>query len=67
MKKLLSILILTTFLLNSCGQAVEVKVEKSAPKNVKTALAKKDYFTEETRLIGKITTLTETSINPLAS
>lgn len=67
MKKIITTIILTSLILSSCGQVAEVKVEKPEAKNVKTSVAKMDYFTEQTRLIGKISTLSETSINPLVS
>lgn len=67
MKKILTILLLMSLILSSCWTTPVVTVEKPTAKNVKTSVAKMDYFTEETRLIGRISTLSETSINPLTS
>lgn len=57
MKKIITPILLATFVLSSCGTAPtpEQKVE-TATKSVKIATVKPDYFTENTKLIGKIAT-----------
>jgi multidrug efflux pump subunit AcrA (membrane-fusion protein) len=68
-KKIVSaLLLLLALFLVSCGDQVAPTVEDpSAIKNVSLSVAKKDFFTENIPLPGKVTPLTETTLSPQVS
>jgi multidrug efflux pump subunit AcrA (membrane-fusion protein) len=60
--------IASVLLLTSCGkEAAPVAQDTSAIKNVSLSVAKKDYFTENIPLPGKVTPIMESSISPQVS
>lgn len=66
MKKLISIFIVSTLILSSCGQAEVIKVEKTPGKNIVSDIIKSDYFSEQIKLSGKVSPLMETPVSVLA-
>ena len=66
-KKIVSALVISTLLLTSCGKTEEVKVEQSPAKGIVSTSVKKDFFSEDIKLTGKVTPLTETPVSPLVS
>lgn len=68
MKKILSFLLLSTFILTSCGKTQEVVVDTSVkPKFVTSQVVWEKSFVEDLKLIGKVASSQETSVSPLAS
>lgn len=67
MKKIISGMVLWTFILTSCGKAEVVVDTAVKPKYVKTEIVSQKWFSEDVKLIGKIAGFQETSIAPLTS
>jgi PBP1b-binding outer membrane lipoprotein LpoB len=51
MKKIISLMVLLTFVLTSCGQAAEEPTTEIKPKYVKTQTLEKKIFAEDLKLI----------------
>lgn len=63
-KKLIASILLTTFLLSSCGSTAIPETKTETPKkSVTTEVVKSDYFTERVKLVGKIVPSKETTVS----
>lgn len=61
-KKLIAIFILASIILTSCGSTNITKQDDTTKKQVTTKIVTKDYFTEDIKLVGKISPVIETPI-----
>lgn len=67
-KKIISLLLVSSLLLASCwGNTVVIKEDPVAKKSVTTTMVKKDYFSEQLKLVWKVSSIMETPISPLSS
>lgn len=64
-KKILSSFIVLTFLLSSCWESVIINEDKVPSKKVTSYKVKKDFFSENIKLIWKVSPIIETPISSL--
>ncbi|MDD2486877.1 MAG: efflux RND transporter periplasmic adaptor subunit [Candidatus Gracilibacteria bacterium] len=67
-KKIVSSLLISSLFLASCGSDVPLPKEEPTPKkHVSIATIKKDFFSEQIKLVGKVSSIMETPVSSLSS
>jgi hypothetical protein len=67
MKRTITIFLLTTIILTSCGPKIDIEGSQTPPKYVTTQIVEKKSFFEQLKLPGKIFPLKETHVSSLSS
>lgn len=67
MKKIFSIFLLMMFLLTSCSEEKVISTDEVKTKYVWTQIVAKKIFSEDLKLVWKVSSVTETNISPLTS